>query len=312
MEINSTIGWPPMRFSERLKGIDVFVCVADAGSFTAAAERLHLTTSAVSKSVARLEKRLKVKLFDRTTRRLALNDAGVEFYRACTGALAHLEEVELSLHAEHQELKGGIRIDLPAAYGRLQVLPVILQFMREHPQLEPHITLSDRFVDPVEEGIDIIVRSGGRSIWPAALGHYQMNIQRLVFCASPGYLQRHGEPGNEHELSEHALVFYGQGNGMAYPLHFTGERQENILRPASGGLAIGDSEGQALAVMAGFGIGQLPTWLIREPLADGRLVKILPELETDGMPITLAWLKNREKLPKVKALIERLIASCGE
>ncbi len=181
--------------SERLKGIDVFVAVTDLGSFTAAAKRLNLTSSAVSKSVARLENRLGTQLFSRTTRRLALTEAGAVFYKTCTSVLADLEEVEHALLAEGNEPHGKIRIDLPASYGRLHVLPLILEFLRAHPLLQPHISFSDRFVDPVHEGIDILVRIGGPDAWPAALGHQYFGSQRMMFCASPSYLLcRPGSP----------------------------------------------------------------------------------------------------------------------
>ena len=150
--------------SERLKGIDVFVCVADSGSFRAAAERLNLTASAISKAIARLENRLGVRVFQRSTRRLALTDAGAAFYRTCTGVLAELEEAELAMQADNAEPQGRIRIDLPAAFGRLQALPVILQCVQKHALLLPHISFSDRFIDPVEEGVDIVVRVGGPDI----------------------------------------------------------------------------------------------------------------------------------------------------
>lgn len=174
-----------MHSSERLKGIDVFVAVADLGSFTAAAGRLSLTSSAVSKSIARLEARMGVRLFERTTRRLSLSEAGVVFYRTCTSVLADLEEVEHTLATTGNEPHGRVRIDLPASYGRLHVLPLILAFTRQHPLLQPHVSFSDRFVDPVQEGIDIVVRIGGPDTWPAALGHQYFGAQRLMFCAAP-------------------------------------------------------------------------------------------------------------------------------
>ncbi len=295
-----------MHSSERLKGIDVFVCVADTGSFTGAGERLHLTTSAVSKAIARLEKRLQVRLFDRTTRRLALTEAGREFYHTCTGVLAHLEEAELSLHANNNEFKGRLRIDLSASYGRLHVLPAILDFVKQHPQLEPHITLSDRFVDPVEEGIDIIVRIGGSGSWPAALDHYPIGVQRLIFCASPDYLHQRGEPVDEQTLAEHGCVLYGTAEGTASPLHGLEIGTGKVQRPAATRIAIGDIEGQATAVIAGHGIAQLPLWLVREHLKSGRLVQVLPGLEAEGLPMNIAWLRSREKLPKVKTLVEHL------
>ncbi|MBN0734917.1 LysR family transcriptional regulator, partial [Pseudomonas aeruginosa] len=105
-------------------------------------------------------------LFERTTRRLALTDAGTTFYRTCSRVLGDLEESELALHAEHHQTGGRIRLDLPASYGRLHVLPVVLDFARRHALLVPHISFSDDFIDPVSQGIDILVRIGGPDIWP--------------------------------------------------------------------------------------------------------------------------------------------------
>lgn len=171
--------------SERLKGIDVFVCVAESGSFTAAAEKMHLTGSAISKSIARLEGRLGTRLFQRTTRRLSLTDAGTTFYRTCTGVLANLEEAELALQAEASEVRGSVRIDLPGALGRAQVLPILLRLAQEHPALTPHISFSDGYVDPFKEGVDIVVRIGGADAWPDTVGQRCLARERQLFCASP-------------------------------------------------------------------------------------------------------------------------------
>jgi len=293
--------------SERLKGIDVFVCVADAGSFAAAAERLHLTPSAVSKAVARLEARLRTRLFDRTTRRLSLTDAGTAFHRSCSGVLAELEEAELSLDAENAEPRGRVRIDLPAAFGRLHALPVVLRVVEQHPLLAPHISFSDRFVDPVEQGIDIVVRIGGADVWPAALGHRFLGHERLIFCASPAYLRKHGEPLTEAQLEQHACIVYGRGDGRVNPWHFAGavpgDAERRVL---PGRMAIGDAEGQATAVAAGHGIAQLPTWLVSRQLQDGSMVQVLPGCATDGLPMNLVWLRRRQSLPKVMAVLEVL------
>jgi DNA-binding transcriptional LysR family regulator len=293
--------------SERLKGIDVFVSVADLGSFTAAAERLSLTSSAVSKSVARLEGRLGTRLFHRTTRRLALTDAGQTFYRTCTAVLADLEEVEATLVAEHTEPQGRLRIDLPASYGRLHVLPLILQFVKQHPRLQPHVSFSDRFVDPSQEGIDIVVRIGGPDTWPAALGHRYFGAQRLIFCASAEYLAGHGIPTGERDLEQHRCVGYGQSDGLVKPWFFKGRQAGDMeLRVLHPHIAVGDGEGEVMAALAGLGIAQLPTWLVQRHLDSGALVEVLPHLATDGLPMNLVWLKSREGLPKVRALLDYL------
>ena len=293
--------------SERLKGIDVFVCVADSGSFRAAAERLNLTASAISKGIARLEGRLGVRLFQRTTRRLALTDGGAAFYRTCTGVLAELEEAELAMQADNAEPQGRLRIDLPAAFGRLQALPVILQFVQKHALLLPHISFSDRFIDPVEEGVDIVVRVGGPDIWPAALEHRFLGRERHVFCAAPAYLNIHGTPVTDRDLEHHQCVAYGRADGTVSPWNFAGSRPGEIARrvmPAR--YIVGDGEGQVMTVLAGCGIAQLPTWLIKQHLADGSLVQVLPHLASEGLAINLVWPKSRKALPKVSALLDAL------
>ena len=296
--------------SERLKGIDVFVCVADMGSFTAAAERLNLTSSAVSKGIARLETRLQTRLFHRTTRRLSLTDAGTAFYRTCTGILADLEEVELSLQTENAEPRGRVRIDLPASYGRMHALPVILKYIEDHALLLPHISFSDRFVDPVEANIDIIVRIGGSDVWPDALGHRYLGTQRHIFCASPAYLSKHGAPMTDRDLTDHSCVVYCGNDGMVSPWHFSGAKSGDMERRIlPGRIAVGDGEGQVIAVLAGHGIAQLPTWLVNRQIEEGRLIEVLPDLATDGLAINLAWQKSRQTLPKVSALLE-VLAAC--
>ncbi|WP_416423900.1 LysR family transcriptional regulator [Pseudomonas sp. App30] len=293
--------------SERLKGIDVFVSVADLGSFTAAAERLHLSISAVSKSIARLEARLGARLFNRTTRRMALTEAGQTFYRTCTAVLCDLEQVELALGAEQGEPHGHLRIDLPASYGRLHVLPLILDFVKQHPRLLPHVSFSDRFVDPVQDGIDIVVRIGGADAWPAALAHRYIGAQRMIFCAAPAYLARQGVPQSADDLDHHHCVGYGQNDGLVGPWYFKGrqpgEMERRIMHPH---IAVGDGEGEVMAALAGLGIAQLPTWLVATHVASGALVEVLPDLATDGQPMNLVWLRSRESLPKVSVLVDYL------
>lgn len=299
-----------MHPSERLKGIDVFVSVVERGSFAAAAQRLNLTSSAVSKSIARLEARLQARLFARTTRKLALTDAGTAFFDTCTRILADLEEVETLIGAEYVEPTGRVRIDLPASFGQLHALPVILDFIAGHQLLVPHISMSDHFVDLVEERIDIVVRIGGANVWPQALGHRYLGAERLIFCAAPAYLQRKGTPQSDAELDQHDRVVYGRQDGTVNSWLFAGAGQGPLeQRFMAGRIAVGDAVGQVSAILAGLGIAQLPTWAVKQQIEQGLLVEVLPQLATDGLPINLVWLKSRQYLPKVKLLLEVLADS---
>ncbi|MGE7956181.1 LysR family transcriptional regulator [Pseudomonas sp. NPDC089530] len=294
--------------SERLKGIDVFVCVAQAGSFTAAAEQLHLTGSAISKSIARLEGRLGTRLFQRTTRRLSLTDAGMAFYRTCTGVLADLEEAEHSLKADANGLQGSVRVDLPGTFGRTQVLPLLLRVMQDHPALTPHISFSEGYVDPFKAGVDIVIRIGGGDAWPDTLGHRCLAHERHIFCAAPAYLARQGIPLTEHDLEQHQCIAYGWVDGRVNPWSFADGQGATTRRQVAAQLVVGSGEGIVTAAMAGCGIAQLPSWLIQRQLDEGTLLEVLPQRATEGMPIHLAWVKSREALPRVRVLLEALVS----
>lgn len=295
-----------MLSTDRLKGIETFVAVANAGSFTAAAERLSLTNSAVSKSVARLESRLGMRLFERTTRSLALTEEGATYLAVCTRMLAELEEAETALAAQCSEPAGQLRIDLPATFGRLHVLPQILAFAESHPKLRPHVTFTDRFVDILEEGIDLAVRIGGPSIWPAGLAHRCLGTERVIFCAAPAYLQRHGMPRTFEDLVDHACILFGRGDGSVSPWLFVDAQGQPETRAVEARIVVGNGEAQVAAVTSACGIAQLATWLIKDQLQRGELVEILPHLATDGLALHLAWPRSRESLPKVQGLVALL------
>jgi len=294
--------------TERLKGIIPFVCAADAGGFTAAAERLNLTSSAVSKSVARLERRLGVVLFERTTRSLSLTDAGRAFYETCTRILAELAEAEAILAAQKREPVGTVRIALPASFGRLCVVPVLVRFSAQYPDVRPQLLFTDRFVDLVEDGVDLAVRIGGPSVLPASLGQRFLGRERLIFCAAPAYLEKNGMPQTIDDLEEHACVVYGRPDGEQSPWSYAvadGQVGQCIVRPR---IVAGDAEAQLAFVRAGLGIAQLATWLVRDDLKAGRLVTILDEAATDGLPLSLLWPVARQLTPKVHVLVEMLEA----
>lgn len=293
-----------MYSSERLKGIDVFVSVADAGSFTAAADRLNLTNSAVGKAVARLESRLGVRLIERTTRSLSLTDAGQAFYRTCQRVLGELEEAEHVLKAEDTDPVGKLRIDLPATYGRLAVMPVIFEFMRAFPNVQPQVSFTDRFVDLVEDGVDVAVRIGGAETWPTPVGYRFLGRERRIFCCAPKYLERVGTIGNDISALESLdAVLYRRPDGTPSPWFLQqGDAPVEHRHPAAT-LEVGSADSWVEAVVQGFGVAQLSTWLIEDRLARGELVQVFPSLAVDGLPLYLLWQRSRQLLPKVNALL---------
>ncbi|WP_368923702.1 LysR family transcriptional regulator [Brevundimonas vancanneytii] len=293
-----------MHSTERLKGIEVFVVAAELLSFTAAAERLHLTASAVSKSVARLEQRLAVRLFERTTRRLALTAAGAAFYATCTGVLSELADAEATLAAEASTFVGRIKIDVPVAFGRMRVLPLLLKFAELYPQIRPEISFTDRFVDVLDDAVDVAVRIGGVDDLPETLDTHYLGSEKVIFCAAPSYVLRVGYPQDIEALLHLDGVFYRRANGAIAPWRL--DDASPVRGKQSPRLVLGSAEAQVEAVKAGFGVAQLATWLIRGELESGALIDLAPNHAAAGLPAHLIWARNRRLTPKVDALINAL------
>lgn len=292
--------------SERLKGIEAFVVTAETGSFTAAGQRLNLTNSAISKSVGRLESRLGSRLFERTTRRLTLTDAGAAFYETCVRVLADLADAEAVLAAHRSDVVGRLKVDVPVAFGRMQAMPLLLDFAQRHPALRPRVTFTDRVIDIVEEGVDVAIRIGASESWPDNLGHRYLGRERVIFCAAPAYLARHGTPRSADDLARFDCILYGRADGSTISWRFGDGDTAAEERTMEGRIILGSAEAQVGAVRAGFGIAQLATWLIKDELARGDLVEILPEYATTGLALHLVWPRSRQLSPKVDALIELL------
>jgi DNA-binding transcriptional LysR family regulator len=194
---------------ERMRDIHAFVHVAEAKSFTAAAERIGLSRSAVGKSVLRLEDRLGVRLLQRTTRSVSLTGEGAVFLERCIRILADLDEAEMSMLSHSQMPRGRLRLELPVSFGRLHVLPMVNQFMSKWPELSVNVSFNDRFVDLIDEGIDLAVRLGGSE--DSRLMTRLLAPHRLVTCASPAYLKNHGVPTNIEELACHSGLAFVHG-----------------------------------------------------------------------------------------------------
>ena len=290
--------------AERLKGLEVFVAVAEAGSFVAAAERLNLTNSAVGKAIARLEGRLDRQLFERGVRRLRMTDAGDLFYKVCVRVLDELAGAERLLSSEQIAPSGRLRVDMPATFGRMHGVPALLAYAERYPGVAPHVSFTDRFVDLVEDGLDVVLRIGGGDTWPAALEHRHIGNEELVFCASPGYLARHGAPADLRALLAHDAVLYGRADGSSSPWFIRDGERPLARQHVEGRIVLGQAEAQVAAVEAGLGIAQLATWVVEQQLRDKTLVSVLPHLATDGLPLHIVWQRSRQHAPRIQTLIE--------
>ncbi|MFM2483354.1 LysR substrate-binding domain-containing protein [Celerinatantimonas sp. YJH-8] len=294
-----------MKGKDHLGSIHAFIVTAQLGSFTAAAERLRLTRSAVAKSVSRLEEGLGLKLFHRSTRRLSLTVDGEFYLCRCKEAFGILENAEAVLTEHLEKLSGRLRVDLPAAFGRQRVLPLLLEISQQHPSLSLAVTFSERFIDLIEEGVDFVVRIGELKD-SSELIVRPLTTQKLVICAAPDYLARCGEPQSIEEIQLHqcllgfrkdqAVIWYlKQPNGQAY--YYT--------PPV--GHEYGDGDALLAAALAGQGLCQLPQWLVGDDLAQGKLVEVLSQYSGYEIPIYILWPKSSHMLPKIRYTIDYLL-----
>lgn len=294
-----------MRQTDHLGGITAFVTTAQQGSFTAAAERLGLTRSAVAKSVGRLEERLGLKLFQRSTRRLSLTPDGERYLASCQSALDILQEAEADLTSHITRPAGRLRVDLPAAFGRRRIQPLLLGIARRYPELSLTVSYSERFVDLIEEGIDLVIRIGELAD-SSGLVARRLTTQKLVICASPDYLLHHGEPETPEALSRHRCVVGVRRNE---PVSWLLKQQDGALQrftpPPTHEFADGDA--MLSAVLAGCGLSQLPLWLVGEHLARGELIEVLAGHSGGEVPISALWPHSRRVLPKIRYVVDELV-----
>jgi DNA-binding transcriptional LysR family regulator len=292
---------------DRLSGIAAFVNAAEAGSFALAAERMHLSRSAVGKTIARLEDQLGTRLFHRTTRSQSLTEDGHAFYERCVRALAELEAGEATLHAGRRDPQGRLHVSVPVLFGRRCVASILLELAQRYPKLELQISFTDRVTDLVDEGIDLVVRSGRLHDAPAGLVARRLGEQAMTLCASPAYLAKHGTPRTLAELSGHEGIFYANARHEAvWPLPDENGVRHNVV--VSHRLRLDDLETIVAATVAGVGIARLPYWLIADALNSGTLVKVLPATPGPRIEIHLAWQQTRHLPSRMRVAIDELAA----
>ncbi|KDR37935.1 LysR substrate-binding domain-containing protein [Caballeronia glathei] len=290
---------------DRFAGIREFVTTVDRGSFTAAAETLGVTGSAVGKSISRLEVRLGVQLLHRTTRRIDLTTAGETFLLTCRRILEDLDQTEAFLSTGHEQPIGRLRVDLPTTFGRRHIVPVLLSLTERYPRLVLAVTLQDRAVDVVGEGVDLAVRIGALDAYPDLVAR-KLGEQKLVICGAPAYLARRGEPLRRDDLFAHdCLIGWRRNLQLGWLLANAESGNDAAYFDVRARHELTDGDTLLDACLSGYGLAQLPGWLAREGLRTGALREVLPDLSTTT-PIHAIWQKTRHLQPKVKVAVDEL------
>ena len=288
---------------DNISEMEVFVRVVQAESFSAAARQLNLSPSAVSKQVGRLEDRLGARLLNRTTRRLSLTEVGSAFYERSERIINDITEAEQAVSHLEGAARGTLKVNLPVAFGRLHVVPHLKEFLAAYPEVRIDLTLNDRFVDLVEEGVDIAIRIGELS--DSSLIARKLSPNRRICVAAPSYIKAHGAPDHPEKLLEHnCLVYTYRAQRNDWP--FEGPDGVHTIR-VTGNLEANSAEVLRTSICDGIGIGLLPLWLISEDLEAGRVEQIMPAYHAPDSAIYAVYPHSRHLSPKVRSFVDFLV-----
>ena len=286
---------------DRFADMQMFVSVVETGSISAAADRLQLAKSAVSRRLADLEARLGVSLIQRTTRRLNLTDSGRAYYERCVAILADLEEAESAVSQAHQALRGRLKVALPHAFGLLHLAPLIQEFMTLHPEVRFELDFNDRQIDLLQEGFDLAIRIA--TLADSSLIARRLTPIRHAVCASPNYLARHGTPQAAADLVHHACLAY---SNLSDPGLWTFRGPDGQPGSVRVPVRLSASSGSFLmrAAIAGEGLIHHPTFYLQDALRSGRLVRVLTDHTWPELAAYAVYPPTRHLSSRVRAFID--------
>ncbi|MDH0335020.1 LysR substrate-binding domain-containing protein [Metapseudomonas otitidis] len=282
----------------RWEGLDEFIAVAETGQFTAAAQRIGLSSSQVSRQIARLEERLQTRLFYRSTRKVALTEAGQTFLQHCQRLVDARDEAMRAISDLTGEPKGLLRMTCAVAYGERFIVPLVNAFMARHPQLRVDIELSNRPLDLVHEGLDLAIRLG--RLQDSRLVATRLAPRVMYLCAAPNYLERYGRPHSLSELARHNCLV-----GSSDQWTFQQDGKEQSLR-VQGNWRCNSGQAVLDAALRGFGLCQLPDYYVLDHLKSGELVSLLEQHRPPNTAVWALYPQQRHLSPKVRQLVDAL------
>ncbi|MEB0045593.1 MULTISPECIES: LysR family transcriptional regulator [unclassified Pseudomonas] len=290
---------------ETLSGLEIFVETAQTQSFIATGRKMGISASAVSKSISRLEERVGVRLFQRSTRTVRLTSEGEVFLERCKRILSEIQAAEDDLSAMTAFPRGRLRVGLALAAGL--PLPVISDFMERYPEIELDLDFTDRLVDVIDEGFDVVIR--GSDLSDSRLMSRPLGPYRSCLVAAPAYLQKRGVPAKPADLFNHSCLHYRwQNSGKLYQWPF---KKSPFKEPgASLPIAMICSNLEALLYLAqsGRGIACVPDFTVKDQLADGRLQRVLDPHMAGGNSFHIVWPSSRQMTPKVRVFVDFVVA----
>ena len=292
---------------DRFDAMQAFARVVEAGSFTKAAETLHMSKTTVTQLVQQLEARLRVKLLNRTTRKVNVTADGAAYYQRVIKLLADMEDAETSLPGASVSPRGRLRVDVPSPFARLILIPALPEFHARYPDIQIDMGVSDRIVDIIDENVDCVVR-GGELLDQSLMARKVADLQLGVFAA-PDYLARSGTPMHPQELedSHHRVVAFlwaRTGKPMPYALH---NDKQSLQIKGRHVLAVDDGNAYLAAGLAGMGVLWLPRYMSDAPVARGELVPLFEDWQLASMPLYIAYPPNRHISLKLRVFIDWVV-----
>jgi DNA-binding transcriptional LysR family regulator len=289
---------------DQIQTMRVFARVVEAGSFTKAAESLALPKGTVTKLVQHLEGRLKVKLLNRTTRRVTVTPDGAAYYERTARLLNDLDDIEASMTNAQASPSGRLRVDVGASVARHIVIPALPGFYERYPDIQLDLGVSDRVVDLIGDNVDCVIRAG--DLTDQSLVARRIGNLALVTVASPAYLKRHGTPAHPSELEDgrHSTVcFMSSRTGRPHP-HIFEKDGETLELTAPYKVALNDSNAHTEAVLAGLGISQTAAFTAAPYLATGEMVEVLPGWTRPAIPVHVVYPPNRHLSARLRAFVD--------
>jgi LysR family transcriptional regulator for bpeEF and oprC len=283
--------------------IVAFVRVVEAHSFVAAAQTLGMSPSAISKAVSRLEERLGARLLNRTTRSLSLTDQGSSFYDRCRDALGQLDLAESEVSESRGVPRGKLRVDVPISLGRRLIVPALPRFIAQYPELTVQMSMNDRVLDLVQEGIDAAIRVGNLS--DSSLIARRVGQLRGVTCASPEFIERVGDPKAPSDLRpDQCIAMFKVGNAQTREWLFRKDGVEHTVVP-SAALSFSDPESAVAAAVSGAGFVRSLDFTVEAQIATGLLKPVLEDWnEGAWWPVSIVYPQHRQPTAKIRAFVD--------
>jgi DNA-binding transcriptional LysR family regulator len=288
---------------DRLQAMTTFVTVVDTGGFSAAARKLDISTSVVSRIVTELEEHLGVGLLTRTTRLVRLTEAGSAYLEDCRRILGEIDSAERSAAGTRAAPRGQLNVTAPVLFGREYVMPIALDYLARYPEVDLNCWFVDRVINMIDEGFDVAVRIG--ELPDSSLQATRVGQVRRIVCASPAYLDRHGVPRVPDELADHVAILL---NGVSVSSEWRfNTRQEPIIAIMRPRLTTTTNDSAIAAAVAGFGLTRILSYQVANQLRDGTLKIVLADFEPPALPVNVVHREGRYATHKVRAFLDLVI-----